>query len=69
MIPVTLTAASNHKLAACDDATIRLAIQKWLPALEKGDEVMVKLCEWWQVYWDSRPPWPTALAALDRLLA
>lgn len=69
MISVALAAADTHKLASCDDGTIRLAMQKWLPLQEQGDEAAVKLCEWWQVYRDARPPWPTALAALDRLLA
>ncbi len=66
MIPVALTAAQELKLAALDNATLESAVQMWLPDPEVG--LAANLLQWWEVYRDTRPKWPLALAALDRVL-
>jgi hypothetical protein len=38
-------------------------------AVQDQGELTSVLFEWWQTYVESRPRWPTALAALDRMLA
>jgi hypothetical protein len=69
MVPVVLAAAESIPLAACDEPTLRLAVQSWLPATEKADDLTATLSQWWEVYRTLRPPWADALQALDRLLA
>jgi hypothetical protein len=67
MIPIVLTAAEIGQLAACNEAMFKLAIESWLPSSET-DAWLATLCEWWEVYRTMRPPWDTALQALDRLV-
>ncbi len=64
LIPVTLASAADVKLATCDAATITKAVAMWLGA---DADTATKLNQWWDVYRDTRPAWPTALAALERL--
>ncbi len=65
LVPVTLAAAGDVKLATCDAATITKASATWLGT---DADTATKLNQWWDVYRDTRPAWPTALAALERLL-
>jgi hypothetical protein len=69
MIPIALSAAESIPLAACDEPTLRLAVQSWLPAMEQTDQRIATLSQWWEVYRTMRPAWADALQALDRLLA
>jgi hypothetical protein len=65
-IPPVLMAAEEVELVRFDDATLRLALAAW----HCGDvAIAATLANWWSVYQQDRPPWPIALAALDRMLA
>jgi hypothetical protein len=65
-IPLVLTTAAELKLAINDKKTLQTAINMWLP--DPVADLGAKLSEWWAVYQDTRPEWPLALAALDRVL-
>ena len=70
LVPVVLAAAEVAELARCDGATIDLAVRSWLrPAAADADGWSAVVGEWWEVYRTMRPRWPTALQALDNLLA
>jgi hypothetical protein len=66
LLPV-LTAAEEVELGRCDSATLIAALQTWQPTASEA-AVAGTLEEWWQVYSQTRPVWPVALAALDRML-
>jgi hypothetical protein len=68
-IPVVLAAAESIPLARCDEPSLRLAVQNWLPPGERADLLTATLSQWWDVYRAMRPPLADALLALDRLLA
>ena len=67
VIPVVLTSAAELKLAACDKGALQTAVNMWLPDPEP--ELAAKLGHWWGAYQDTRPKWPLAVAALDRVLS
>ncbi len=68
MIPVALAAAEHLQVARADEATIRLALQSWVPAGERVDSLTATLVQWWDVYRAMKPAFGSALQALDRLL-
>jgi hypothetical protein len=68
MLPITLKAANDLTLTKCDEETTRLALRHWLPAVENAERLAPCLSEWWDTYCAMRPEFPTALAALDRLI-
>jgi hypothetical protein len=76
MVPVVLAAAEDVELCRCDEATVGTALEAWraLPddvgTLQgRGKkEVAAVLFNWWDTFAGSRPQWPVALAALDRML-
>lgn len=67
MIPPVLDA-----LHECEPATkaadLVLAVQTWMESPGEAAELAETLTDWWQAYRHRRPPWPTALAALEQLL-
>jgi hypothetical protein len=68
MLPAVFAAAEQVELARLDPRTVALAIETWrIWDARPAAEVAATLLTWWQVYCDSRPPWPIALAALDRM--
>lgn len=68
MLPAVLAAAEQVELARFDPATLALAIETWsISNARPAAEIAAMLLTWWNVYTDSRPPWPVALAALDRM--
>jgi hypothetical protein len=68
MIPVVLKAGEANELAPCDQTTIALAVQSWMPpGLNKGDWTAT-VNQWWDVYEGMRPEWGDAMQALDQLL-
>jgi hypothetical protein len=69
MLPVTLAAAEEAGLARCDAETLRLAVRAWVESGEQTEAWADVLGEWWAVYRTQRPGLPTALRALDRMLA
>jgi hypothetical protein len=68
MVPPILTSAETLGLIRCDEPTLALAIQTWLPARADSSQWAAIVNEWWSVYCNLRTPWPAALQALDRLL-
>jgi hypothetical protein len=68
MIPIILTAAEAIPLAACDEPTLRSAVQTWLPVTDQAERLTATVSQWWEVYRTMRPAWADALQALDRLL-
>jgi hypothetical protein len=73
MVPATLSAAEPTELATCDLATVKLALELWhlapQTAPDEGAELAAALRRWWTVYQEHRPPWVTALAALEAMLS
>ena len=70
MTPAVLTAAETVQLGRCDAETIALALAAWLPALHVADEeeTVARLLNWWNTFTGSRPAWPVALLALEKML-
>jgi hypothetical protein len=68
MIPIALTAAKELELTECNEQTIDRAVRTWLPPAGKEEHWIKTLNDWWGTYVAMRPPWPTALRALDVLL-
>ena len=66
-VPLTLLAAEESRLATCDPPTVGLAVQTWLGQLEPKEQWAAILNQWWDVYRSMRPPWATALEALDQM--
>jgi hypothetical protein len=66
LIPVVVAASKESKITADAGTTIEAAARAWLPDPEP--DLAANLEQWWSVYQDTRPKWPLALAALDRLL-
>jgi hypothetical protein len=67
-VPLTLRAAEGPGLVRCDPPTVCRAAWAWLAPEDLGEGWDEALGRWWDVYAAMRPPWPTALAALDRML-
>lgn len=68
MLPAVLAAGQVVELTKIDEATMSLAIEQWqIPVPPKIDPVAV-LMTWWETYLQTRPAWPVALTALDRML-
>jgi hypothetical protein len=79
-IPATLAAAETVELARLDAATTALAVTHWMSDTPSGNnsengsendnatKTAETLLSWWDVYQSSRPAWPVAITALDRML-
>jgi hypothetical protein len=67
-VPLTLAAAEGVRLARGDPATVGLAVRTWLAPWGPKEEWAATVNQWWDVYTTMRPPWATALRALDQLL-
>lgn len=73
MLPPTLAAAELVELAHADQQLLSAALDAWvLPAFPgantSADTLAAVVWNWWRTYERTKPPWPVALAALDRLL-
>lgn len=73
LLPATLCAAEFVELVHVDRSVLVAAIEKWILPLfpdkqVSGDSLAEAVWNWWTTYQASRPPWPVALAALDRML-
>jgi hypothetical protein len=68
MLPVVLAAAEVMELSRCEEANIQLAIEHWQIAIPQRDDVSSLLLPWWETYLQTRPAWPIALKALDKML-
>jgi hypothetical protein len=68
MLPAVLVAGEQVELTRFNAETLALAIESWRVWKDRAAaEVAATLMTWWQIYTDSRPPWPVALGALDRM--
>lgn len=67
MIPPVLNALADCE-STFQSVDLQLAVQTWMELDESPEPVAEQLEDWWQVYLHRRPPFPTALAALDQLL-
>ncbi len=69
MLPAILAAAEQVELVRFNAETVALAIELWRIWKDRSAaELAATLLTWWQIYTESRPPWPVALGALDRML-
>ena len=65
MVPPVLAAGHDVELCGPPESLLPMACAAWrLPSVDQD-----ALLAWWETYCVDRPPWSTALAALDRLLA
>lgn len=69
LVPPVLEAAGEVELSRCDRDTLELALRSWRLAGPEPLETAATLLAWWQTYQDTRPPWPLALGALERMMA
>ncbi len=69
MLPVALKAAEHVELTHCNSTTIELAMKTWNVVTPPDIEPVDVLVQWWETYLATRPRWPIALAALDRMLS
>lgn len=69
MLPVALKAGEDVELCRSDRKTLSRAIEVWNEVAPPQLDIADTLGEWWETYLESRPGWPVALAALDRMLA
>jgi hypothetical protein len=67
LVPPVLEAAEGLRLARADRGTMALVLNDWLRRDAAG-ALADTLADWWSAYRDTRPAWPTALAALGRLV-
>jgi len=68
MIPVALSAAEKVELVRADEPTIRRAAGRWPRWHGATPTDADTLAAWWRTYTQTRPRWPVALAALDKML-
>jgi hypothetical protein len=80
MLPVVLSAGEDVELCRCDETTLAQALAAWQvqgasnSGAEQGSgpehcQLAAVLANWWDTYGASRPKWPVAVAALDRMLS
>jgi hypothetical protein len=66
LLPATLKAAEDLKLAKCDAPTLSQAITQWLP--RNLIRPMTQLWGWWEAYQQVRLPWKDAVIALGQIV-
>lgn len=69
MVPPALAAAGELDLVSAPDDALPMALERWRVAGTTGGDLAPVISDWWQTYLDTQPPWPIALAALDRMLS
>ena len=67
MLPGALQAAQDLEVGAYDPPIVELALSSWLDEPQPSGTSDI-LIAWWQTYEETRPPWETALRALDKML-
>lgn len=67
-VPVVLMAAQDLELTKFDRPTLEQSLADWLGPSVATPERAEGVWLWWEVYRDTRPPWPTALKTLERLV-
>lgn len=69
LLPVALSAGQEVELCRFDRASVERALAVWQVAVPTEIDMVATLFDWWDTYLESRPGWPVALAALDRMIA
>ena len=68
ILPAILQAAEVVELVPSGAAAVKSALELWRFDLPADLDAVTIVQGWWQTYHASRPRWPVALTALDRLL-
>lgn len=68
MLPATLAAGEELDLVRCDEPTIARALELWGLVESHRDRAAEALLAWWDAYRERRPPWETALVALEQIM-
>lgn len=68
MLPVTLAAGEEFDFVRCDEPTIARAMELWGLFDSHRDRAAEALLAWWDAYRERRPPWETALVALEQIM-
>lgn len=68
MLPATLAAGAEFDFVRCDAPTIARALELWNPAESHPGTASEALLAWWRAYRERRPPWETALVALEQIM-
>ena len=68
MIPPTLEAAADVELVGDSPQVLESTLQRWTTLGDQCASYAATLAQWWRIYRDLRPPWPTALVALEQLV-
>ena len=68
MLPVALKAGEEVELCRFDRAGVARALAAWHVAVPANCDMVATLFDWWETYLETRPGWPVALAALDRMI-
>lgn len=66
LLPVTLKAAEELKLAKCDAATLSHVMSHWLP--KNLMRPVTQLWGWWDAYLQVRPGWRESVVALGQIV-
>lgn len=70
-IPLVLQAGAELEQCRCEQATVQLAADTWLPPQMHGlsaAQTASVVWQWWETYAAARPAWPVALGALAAML-
>ncbi|TWT32102.1 hypothetical protein [Blastopirellula retiformator] len=67
-LPPILAAAEYVELTHFNEETVRLACDVWRFPQGKDLDLPGTALTWWNTYQQSKPPWPVALQALDRMI-
>lgn len=67
MLPVVLLAAEQVELARFTPELISQAIDAWHLTVPSDSDTAAMVCQWWETYLQTRPPFRVALEALDQL--
>lgn len=68
MLPATLAAGEELELVRCDEPTIARALEWWGLVESHRERAAEALLAWWDAYRERRPPWETALVALEQIM-
>lgn len=65
-LPAALAAGQQVELTTFNEASVRRALECWLPG-EASPDLAPSIMDWWATYVESRPPWRVALAAMAKI--
>ncbi|MCC9604484.1 hypothetical protein LOC68_27810 [Blastopirellula sp. JC732] len=68
VLPPILASAEYVELTQFNEANVKLACETWRFPQGVGLDLAGTALTWWNTYQQSKPPWPVALQALDRMV-